>query len=64
MLHRQTFRKLSQNSDIIQLHCNDRRNPSHFACRKWYTYMNSNTNNNISMFINVQRSIISRNQKN
>ena len=24
--------------DYIQLHCNDRRKPFHFACRKWYLY--------------------------
>ena len=31
-LHRQFFRKISQNRDYIQTHCNDRRNPFHFAC--------------------------------
>ena len=39
-LHRQFFRKLSQNSDYFQIHCNDRRNPFHFACRQWYSYIN------------------------
>ena len=35
-LHRQFFRKLAQNRDYIQTHCNDRRNPFQFACRQWY----------------------------
>ena len=35
-LHRQFFRNLSQNREYIQTHCNDRRNPNHFACRQWY----------------------------
>ena len=39
-LHRQFFRKISQNRDYIQTHCNDRRNPFHFACRQWYLYNN------------------------
>ena len=39
-LHRQFFRKLSQNCDYIQTFCNDRRNPFHFACRQWYSYKN------------------------
>ena len=53
-LHRHFFREISQNHDYIQTHCNDRRNPFHFACRqwfsynnpqcKWYNYMNKNTN--------------------
>ena len=37
-MHRQFFRKLSQNKEYIQTFCNDRRNPFHFACRKWYIY--------------------------
>ena len=40
MMHRQFFRKLSQNRDYIQTHCNDRRNPFPFACRQWYLYKN------------------------
>ena len=34
------FRKLSQNPEYIQTHCNDRTNPFHFACRNWYLYKN------------------------
>ena len=26
--------------DYIQTHCNDRRNPFHFACRQWFSYNN------------------------
>ena len=39
-LHRQFFIKISQNHDYIQTHCNDRRNPFHFACRQWFSYNN------------------------
>ena len=39
-LHRQFFKKISQNRDYIQTHCNNRRNPFHFACRQWYSYVN------------------------
>ena len=39
-LHRQLFIKLFKNRDYIQTHCNDRRNPFHFACRQWYSYNN------------------------
>ena len=39
-LHRQFFIKISKNHDYIQTHCNDRRNPFHFACRQWYSYNN------------------------
>ena len=39
-LHRQFFIKLLKNRDYIQTHCNDRRNPFHFACRQWYKYNN------------------------
>ena len=35
-LYRQFFKKLSQNRENIQTHCNDRRNSFHFACRQWY----------------------------
>ena len=41
-LHRQFFIKISQNHDCIQTHCNDRRNPFHFACRQWYSNNNPN----------------------
>ena len=43
-LHRQFFIKISQNRDYIQTHCNDRRNPFHFACRQWYLYNNPQCN--------------------
>ena len=33
-LHREFFDKISQTSEYIQTHCNDRRNLFHFACRK------------------------------
>ena len=39
-LHRQFFIKISKNRDYIQTHCNDRKNPFHFACRQWYSYKN------------------------
>ena len=39
-LHRQFFIKISHNRDYIQSHCNDRRNPFHFACRQWCLYNN------------------------
>ena len=31
---------VSENRDYIQTHCNGRRNPSHFACRQWFSYNN------------------------
>ena len=40
IMHRQFFRKLSQNPDYHQTHCNDLNNPFHFACRRWYLYNN------------------------
>ena len=39
-MHRQFFKILSQNLENGQTHCNDRRNPFHSACRKWYSYNN------------------------
>ena len=39
-LHRQFFKKISHNRDYIETHCNNRRNPFHFACRQWYLYNN------------------------
>ena len=35
IMHRHFFRKMSQNLEYIQTHCNDRRNPFHFACRQF-----------------------------
>ena len=40
IMHRQIFRKLSQNPEYLQTHCNDINNPFHFACRKWYSHNN------------------------
>ena len=37
IMHRQFFIKISQKRDYIQTHCNDRKNPFHFACRQWYS---------------------------
>ena len=56
IMHRHFFTKLSQNPEYIETHCNDRRKPFRFACRKWYIYIlihikvwynytTSNTNN-------------------
>ena len=39
-LHRQFFKILLKNRDYIQTHCNDHRNPFHFACRQWFSYNN------------------------
>ena len=39
-MHRQFFRKISQNRDYIQTYFNDLNNPFHFACRQWYLYNN------------------------
>ena len=37
-MHRQFFRKISQNPEYVERFCNGRNNPFHFACRKWYLY--------------------------
>ena len=34
-MHRQFFRKNSQNPEKVKTHCNDRNNPFQFANRKW-----------------------------
>ena len=39
-LHQRFFIKLARNHNYIQTHCDDRRNPFHFACRQWYSYNN------------------------
>ena len=39
-LYCQFFIKISHNRDYIQTHCNNHRNPFHFACRQWYSYNN------------------------
>ena len=38
IMHRHFFRKLSQNPKYVQTHCNNRKNPFHFAGPKWYLY--------------------------
>ena len=38
--HYRFFKNLLKNPDYIETHCNDRRNPFHFACRQWYSYHN------------------------
>ena len=40
IMHRHFFRKPPQNRAYVQTHCSDRRNPFHFACRRWYSYNN------------------------
>ena len=36
IMHREFFRKISQNRDYTQTYCNDRRNPFPIACHQWY----------------------------
>ena len=38
IMHRHFFRKLSQNPEYTQTHCNDLNNLFHFACCKWCFY--------------------------
>ena len=40
IMQRQLFRKLPQKHDYIQTHCNNRRNPFHFACHQCFLYYN------------------------
>ena len=40
IIHRHFFKKLSQNPENKQTHCNDRGNAFHFACRQCYLYNN------------------------
>ena len=40
IMRRHFFGKLSQKREYIKIHCNDRNNPFHFACRQWYSYNN------------------------
>ena len=54
IMHRQFFRKLSQNPEYNQTHCNDRRNPFHFACRKWYSHNNPQKHCSILTLIRIQ----------
>ena len=35
MSHRQSFRVISQNKEIVERFCNNVNNPFHFACHKW-----------------------------
>ena len=39
-MYRQFFKILSQNSEYVQTHCNDRNNSFQFEYRKWYLYKN------------------------
>ena len=39
-MHCEFVKIISQNLEYIQTQCNDRKNPFHFACRKWYLYIN------------------------
>ena len=39
-LHYRFFMNLLKNRDYIRTHCNNRRNPFHFACHQWYKYNN------------------------
>ena len=48
---------ISRNRDYIQTFCNDHRKTFHFACRQWYTYMNSYTNNKICLSTRILVSI-------
>ena len=38
IMQRHFFRKLPQNPEKIETHCNERSHPFHLACRKWYLY--------------------------
>ena len=38
--HRLFFRRIAQNREYIQTHCNDIRNPFHFTCHQWYSRNN------------------------
>ena len=40
IMHRHFFRTLSQSLRYVQTHCNDSRNPFHFACPKEYLHNN------------------------
>ena len=35
-----TICTLSQNSEFVQTHCNDRNNSLHFSYREWFLYNN------------------------
>ena len=35
-MHRQIFRKISQNREFVKTHCNELNNPFHFAYRRSY----------------------------
>ena len=40
IMHHHFFRKLSQDPEYIQTHCDDRRNLFHFACLQLFLYNN------------------------
>ena len=39
MFCRKYFMLMSQNPELLKSFCPDVRNPFHFACRKWITYI-------------------------
>ena len=57
IMHRHFFKILPQNPEYVQTHCNDRNNPFHFACLKWYLYNNPHRWYSIIILILVQISI-------
>ena len=40
MCHRQFFRVISQNRKYVDIFCNNRNNPFHFACQNWINQLN------------------------
>ena len=40
IMHRRFFKIYSQTPEPVKHRCNDRNNPFHFACLKWYLYNN------------------------
>ena len=40
MMHRHFVRKISQNPEYVQTHCNNINNSFLSACRKWYLFNN------------------------
>ena len=51
MIHRQLFKKLSQNLEHFQTHCNNRNNPFRFASRNCYLYNNYKNSYTINLII-------------
>ena len=40
MCQRIFYKRIAENLDYIQTHCNNRRNSFHFACRQLFSYNN------------------------